>query len=762
MKMQLRKLHAFVLGVGLAILAFSGVASADPPSRVARLGYMSGAVSFSPAGDDDWVQATLNRPLTTGDRLWADAGSRAEMQIGGAAIRLSANTDLSLLNLDDQIAQLQLTQGVLNVRVRQLAPGQMIEVDTPNLAFTVRQSGAYRVEVDPDGDGTTVIVRSGQGEVYGEGASYVVDARQPYRFTGTGLRQHQYVSAAGLDDFDRWSNDRDRIYETSAPARYVSPDVVGYADLDAYGRWESDPSYGYVWVPTRVRAGWAPYYDGHWVWVDPWGWTWVDDAPWGFAVSHYGRWAHRRGGWCWVPGPVQTRAYYAPALVAFVGGPNFQISITSGTVGGVAWFPLAPREVYRPAYQVSRGYFQNINVSNTVVNTTIINNVYNTTSVTNVVYANRNVPGAVVAVPKTAFLESRSVGREAVRVRQENLVNRAVAIAPSVAPTERSLRGRADVGGKPPVKALERTVVAREAPPPTRPKFAAQKKQLDAHPGRPLDDDARKELKSAPVAAKPNVKVIARNEQPAREKLPPAGGAERKSGDEDRRGDGRRSDQHNSPQAPARIEAPRPPKQAEAPRPPEHAEVPSRVARPPVQREPREQSRAREDQEQIEQRSRKVQNEQRDSHARMEQPRQPLRRNEQPNVVAPATPPSVARPPEERGKSERHDADEQHERRAPKQSALQRMAQVNPPKPDVPPAPEAPIRPPTPPMPPKPPAQAVPPTPPTPAPVVRDAKPPRQEGEAKADQPRRSAPRAQEGVPRAKRADPSEKKEDRK
>jgi hypothetical protein len=28
-----------------------------------------------------------------------------------------------------------------------------------------------------------------------------------------------------------------------------------------------------------------------WRWVMPWGWSWVDDAAWGFAPSHYGRWA---------------------------------------------------------------------------------------------------------------------------------------------------------------------------------------------------------------------------------------------------------------------------------------------------------------------------------------------------------------------------------------------------------------------------------------------------------------------------------------
>ena len=44
----------------------------DPPSRVARLSYTNGEVSFSPGGTDDWVSAVVNRPMTTGDKLWTD------------------------------------------------------------------------------------------------------------------------------------------------------------------------------------------------------------------------------------------------------------------------------------------------------------------------------------------------------------------------------------------------------------------------------------------------------------------------------------------------------------------------------------------------------------------------------------------------------------------------------------------------------------------------------------------------------------------
>jgi len=522
MKLQTRGFRVLAILASVAALGFSTFALADPPSRVARLGYTTGTVSFSPGGESDWVRATINRPLGTGDRLWAEAGGRAEIQIGGAMIRMNAGTGVSVINFDDRIAQLQLTQGILNVRIRRLEQDQVFEINTPNLAFTIRQPGEYRIEVDPDGDATTIYVRQGRGEVYGEGASYVIDSRQPYRFTGTNLRDYRYVDQLRADEFDRWSGERDRRYDTSVSARYVSQDVVGYQDLDANGTWRADAAYGNVWFPNQVATGWAPYRDGHWAWVDPWGWTWIDDAPWGFAVSHYGRWTSIRGAWGWVPGPVRTRAYYAPALVAFVGGDNFQLSISSGSVGGVAWFPLGPREVFRPSYAVSRGYFENVNRSNTIVNTTVINNYYNNTNVTNVVYANRQVPGAVIAVPTTVFAQSQPVGRSVVRVREDSIARAPVAVVPAIAPTERSVRGAAGPGGAPPARVFERPVVARSAPPASPASFAAQQPQLSAKPGQPLDDATRRQLKPTAAAPAPAVRVVAQEQKAPPTMAPPA------------------------------------------------------------------------------------------------------------------------------------------------------------------------------------------------------------------------------------------------
>ncbi len=493
---------------GAATLILAGWASADPPERVARLGYISGAVSFSPAGEDDWVVAGINRPLITGDRLWVDAGARAELQIGSAVFYIGSGTSVTLLNLDNRVAQLQLAQGTLNVRVRRLGATDVVEVDTPNLAYSIRRPGGYRIDVDPAGNATTVAVRDGQAEVYGEGAAHLVNAGQTYRYFGTSLRDYDYLEPARDDEFDRWSYDRDRRGENSVSARYVSRDVIGYEDLDEYGSWRSAEGYGNVWVPNRVPAGWAPYHDGHWAWVEPWGWTWVDDAPWGFAVSHYGRWADLGGTWGWVPGPARAQPVYAPALVAFIGGSNFRLSISIGNAGSVGWFPLGPRDVYRPSYPVSRTYFNDVNTSNTTVNNTTITNVYNNTSVTNITYVNQRVPGAVIAVPANAFAQSHPVAKAAIPVSKDAVATAPVTPVAAVAPVQTSVHGAAPPGRKPPAEAQARPVVAKEPPPPAPVPFAAKQPALAANPGMPLDAAALAAVKPAAPAPAPAVKVV--------------------------------------------------------------------------------------------------------------------------------------------------------------------------------------------------------------------------------------------------------------
>ncbi|HXB57628.1 MAG TPA: DUF6600 domain-containing protein [Vicinamibacteria bacterium] len=462
--------------VSFVVLAFVGGAFADdPPSRVARLSYADGSVSFRPGNLDDWAPASRNRPLTTGDRLWTDKGSRSELHLGSTTVRLGPETAFAFLNLDDNVTQMQVTQGSVSVHVRNVLEGESMEVDTPNAAVSLLHPGTYRIDVDANGD-STVSVRRGDAEATAEGSEVPLHARQVGVFLGAHPPIYDIQEESTPDDWDRWCTERERRYEEPhVSARYVSNDVVGSEDLDGYGRWRDVPNYGSVWVPTSMGPSWAPYRAGHWGYVAPWGWTWIDDAPWGFAPFHYGRWARVSGEWVWAPGTIVARPVYAPALVAFVGGNNWSASLSIGVGGGVAWFPLGPREAYYPSYAVSPAYVRNINVTHVNVTNINVTNV----NATNVTYVNQSVAGAVTAVPRSTFVSAQPVAAAAVAVPVSAVASVQAGGAPvGVQPTSQSVLSRPVTASaasvpQPPAAVSGRSVVAKMTPPAPAPAFGA-------------------------------------------------------------------------------------------------------------------------------------------------------------------------------------------------------------------------------------------------------------------------------------------------
>jgi hypothetical protein len=473
----------------------------DPPGRVARLSYSYGAVSFQPAGENDWFPADVNRPLTTGDHVFADVSATGELQIGTGTLLLGGQATMDILNLDDSNAQLRLTEGTLLIRLRTLGDQENFEVDTPNLAFSLLRTGLYRIEVKPNDDTTLVTVRAGDAELTGPDQAFTVHAGQFIQVSGDNPPNYQTFGLPPLDTLDNFSAQRAQREAQLMAARYCAPDMIGYQDLDRYGSWRSTPDYGMVWVPNAMPAGWAPYHFGHWVWVDPWGWTWVDDAQWGFAPFHYGRWAYVGSYWGWIPGPVAQRPVYAPALVAWVGG--------GGLGAGVAWFPLGPHEVFVPAYHTSPTYLTQINVTNTViVNRINITNI----NVTQVNYVNRTAPGAITAVQRDAFVSARPVQSAAIAVRPDMARSAAVVASVGVAPTRASVVRAAAPGtnvARPPAAIVSRPVVAKRTPPPPPVPFVQKQAALAANGGRPLDSNQVRQIRQTqPPPARPVVRTV--------------------------------------------------------------------------------------------------------------------------------------------------------------------------------------------------------------------------------------------------------------
>jgi len=433
----------------------------DPPSRVARISFLDGTVSFQPGGQGEWGSAAQNRPVTVGDKLWTDQASRAELQIGAASIHMGSMTALSFLNLDGNVMQVRVPEGAVNFRVRELREGDVYEVDTPNLAFTVKQAGAFRVNVSENGDATSIVAIRGEGEVTTAGKTYKIHSGEQAEFEGADNPQFNESAAPAPDGLDSWAAERDLRDDNSVSQKYVSPDVPGASDLDDNGTWNEEPEYGNVWYPNDVEPGWAPYSYGAWNYVGPWGWTWVGYEPWGFAPYHYGRWAYIGSRWGWCPGPIYARPFYGPAFVGWLGGPRFGVGFGFGAGFGVGWFPLGFHEPWYPGFHASRLYVNNINIHNTVIrNTTVLN----TRSFNNYAYSHNT--RAVTAASRNTFVGGQSINRGANHITEASLRGAEVMHHNSFAPTRASSFGASHMNARavPSNTVQNRSVMARTAP----------------------------------------------------------------------------------------------------------------------------------------------------------------------------------------------------------------------------------------------------------------------------------------------------------
>ncbi len=362
------------LAVTGAILTLAGsfapARAQDPDDLkrgVARISVLNGDVSVRRGDSGEWVAAVINAPLLTDDRVATGPNSRAEVQFDASnLLRLGANGELRLTQLEYGRSQMELARGVMTYRMLRTSDGN-IEIDTPSLSVRPSRQGSFRISVNDTGE-TEVTARNGDVEVFTPSGSQWVRSGQTLVARGANTdAEFQVVPAGGMDEWDRWSDNRDRTITQSVSSRYVGQGVYGAEDLDAHGSWNNVPEYGNVWRPT-VAADWAPYQSGRWVWEDWYGWTWVSSDSWGWAPYHYGRWFNNdRLGWCWYPGLLTGRHYWSPALVGFFGFGHGSFGAGFG-FGNVGWVPLAPYETFHPwwgrGFEGNRGFNRSMNITN--------------------------------------------------------------------------------------------------------------------------------------------------------------------------------------------------------------------------------------------------------------------------------------------------------------------------------------------------------------------------------------------------------------
>lgn len=403
---MLKSLHCVFIAV-LVLVALPALAQSDPPSRVGRVSHLEGEVGFRADRRDEGGPATLNWPVSSGAVLESGRSGRAEVWIGSTAYRLNGDSQVEFPLIDDRRVDARLNGGSLAVSVLDSDQADDAPVATPDGTVRFLTPGRYRINVYANR--SELVVQAGRATFDNGQRVIPVAAGQMAVFGSDGGEQLE--AARGYDSFDQWVGNRENASLAGPARQHVSPYMTGYQDLNAYGDWRNTGDYGTVWYPRSMAADWAPYRYGRWAWVPPWGWTWIDQAPWGFAPFHYGRWAMIGGRWGWVPGRLVARPVYAPALVGWVGNPGWSASFSFGSAPAVGWFPLAPREVYVPAYRYSPNYVRQINVSH-ISDVTVIDRAVRGTPPA---YAYRALPQAVTVVPTTQMREGRPISRNEMR-----------------------------------------------------------------------------------------------------------------------------------------------------------------------------------------------------------------------------------------------------------------------------------------------------------------------------------------------------------
>ncbi len=283
------------------------------PSATAQLG-------FHGKGESAWSAAAVNYPVATGGSFWTDPKTRAEFRIGAQTINLSNNTEIDVAQLDQQVMQLGVPQGRVELHLRRLGEGNTVEVDIPRGGVWLLQAGIYDIDAGGPSQPTRIMVFEGSARFVGGTLDIAIKAGEAAVISGSETLTAAMEKAAP-DAFVQWCRSRDYQEQRLAAPYYVSHRMTGYETLDEYGAWRAIPDYGEVWYPSSVPANWVPYRHGYWSWIEPWGWNWIAAEPWGFAPFHYGRWAYIGGAWGWLPGAFVPDPVYAPALVAFIGDP---------------------------------------------------------------------------------------------------------------------------------------------------------------------------------------------------------------------------------------------------------------------------------------------------------------------------------------------------------------------------------------------------------------------------------------------------------
>ena len=283
--------------------------SHDSHARIVRISYVDGQVRIDHGSG--YESASMNVPVTEHNWLQTRSDGWAEVQLeDGGLVRLApdtviAFTELSRFASGGTATTIDLDQGEAEFKVGKRDDSEF-HVTVKKKTIVLEHSGSFRV-TSTNADPLEVVVWKGEITVRDSDSGGEVSVKKNETFVLDAMDTARYALDQGAesDELDQWSKQRDDYLSAYASGRgqFQSPYQYGTGDLNYYGQYFSDPTYGTLWQPTGVNLGWDPFANGYWIYSPGFGYTWVSAYPWGWLPYRYGNWVFINGrGWCWEPG----------------------------------------------------------------------------------------------------------------------------------------------------------------------------------------------------------------------------------------------------------------------------------------------------------------------------------------------------------------------------------------------------------------------------------------------------------------------------
>jgi hypothetical protein len=349
----MKKIILFLMVLFSAMWIGSAV---DAAIIVGRISNVEGQINRYMAVDDSWVATSLQSPAGTQDILATGDDSKAEITFpNNQLVRLDENTEIEILNLDDDIGEFGLYSGLARFYNRSSVGKVLIE--TAMGTATVEPGSAIDVLVDKK----SVTVSAVHGEAIFHSFQDGVEREEAISgSTSLEFREKSIIAGNGPIErkWDRWCADREGVLAQNRLVRseHLPESMQEYAyAVEPYGRWQRIYYRGYnywAWKPYSVTAGWSPYTTGYW---EDWQGSsvWVDYNPWGWTTHHHGHWLNMHGAWLWTP---YVHVANVPGVTAIgfniTFGKRYRSVWHPGRVRWIAhndnvgWLPLAPWETY--------------------------------------------------------------------------------------------------------------------------------------------------------------------------------------------------------------------------------------------------------------------------------------------------------------------------------------------------------------------------------------------------------------------------------